>query len=375
LSYHQKALDIVLLQESSALNKEYIGDAYGNIAAVYLLNGSYREAIGYFEKEISTKLEIMTCHSPAFVITYSNLANAYLSINEYSTAIKYLHQALDISKKILPKYHENVTAIYNAIGIIYKEQGKLDQALHYFELSLEGKLNCLPVDHPSLAAPYNNLACTFASMLNYDRSVKNFENALAIFEKHENLKNPALATLNANIGLCYYQLDQLDKADDFLQRSLTILRLIYNDGNHFQFAYTYNALALVKCAQGSFEKAEGLCQKALDLRLTELPSDNIDIGLSFETFGIVYNAQKKYDDALVYFRKSEIIVENINKEYPILVRIFRAIGSVFYNQVVYSKAMEYYIKAIELALKIYATNEKVIDALNYGVDRIMDNVF
>jgi hypothetical protein len=70
-----------------------------------------------------------------------------------------------------------------------------------------------------------------------------------------------------------------------------------------------------------------------------------------------------------------MIIQNINNEHPLLVRIFRATGSVFYNQAVYSKALEYYIKAMELALKIYTTNQKVIDGLNYAVDRVMDHVF
>ncbi|CAF5039841.1 unnamed protein product, partial [Rotaria sp. Silwood1] len=128
------------------------------------------------------------------------------------------------------------------------EQGKLDQAIEYFQLSLEVQLHCLSPEHPSLVSSYNNLACTYASMLNYDKSVKNFEDALAIFHKHEELNNPVLAKLKTNIGFCYYRLDDCNKAKDYLQQSLTILQYFYIDGEHFQFASMYNALALVKCA-------------------------------------------------------------------------------------------------------------------------------
>ncbi|CAF3623563.1 unnamed protein product [Rotaria sp. Silwood1] len=248
ITYHEKALDILLNQKSVSQNKELIGATYGNITAVHVLNGLYRKAINYFEKEINIRSEIISDHSVGFIVTYSNLGNAYLSINDYSTALKYLNMALDISKETLPKYHETLSSLYNNLGILYKEQGKLDQAIEYFQLSLEVQLHCLSPERPSLVSSYNNLACTYASMLNYDKSVKNFEDALAIFHKHEELNNPVLAKLKTNIGFCYYRLDDCNKAEDYLQQSLTILRYFYIDGEHFQFASMYNALALVKCA-------------------------------------------------------------------------------------------------------------------------------
>ncbi|CAF1376722.1 unnamed protein product [Rotaria sp. Silwood1] len=248
ITYHEKALDILLNQKSVSQNKELIGATYGNITAVHVLNGLYRKAINYFEKEINIRSEIISDHSVGFIVTYSNLGNAYLSINDYSTALKYLNMALDISKETLPKYHETLSSLYNNLGILYKEQGKLDQAIEYFQLSLEVQLHCLSPERPSLVSSYNNLACTYASMLNYDKSVKNFEDALAIFHKHEELNNPVLAKLKTNIGFCYYRLDDCNKAKDYLQQSLTILQYFYIDGEHFQFASMYNALALVKCA-------------------------------------------------------------------------------------------------------------------------------
>ena len=131
-------------------------------------------------------------------------------------------------------------------------------------------------------------------------------------------------------------------------------------------------MSLIKCAQGSFEEAEYFCQKGLDLRLIELPPDNIDVGVSFETFGIIYNAQSKYDEAIAYFHKSEMIAQHINRQYPLLVRIYHETGSVFYNRTEYDRALEYYTKAAELAVKLFAMNRALIDSLNYGLNRVMD---
>jgi len=303
------------------------------------------------------------------------LGSAHSSLNNFTAAIDYLHRALDIAKVVLPKYHENLGSIYNNIACFYVEKGENGQAVEYAKLSLEVKQNCMPSDHPSLANAYNSLGSVYASLAEYEESVKNYEAALAIFQNHHSDKSLVLASINANLGSSYYRLDQLDRATDYLQQSFTILRSIYseNDDNHFQFAFAYNIFALVKSAQGFTEEAERYCQKAFDLRSTELSPEHSDIGISFETFGIIHNAQMKYETALIYFHKAEAILHRINIEYPILVRIFQATGSVYYNQAQYNNALKYYTKAIELAIKVYPTNKKLMDRLKYGLDRVIDH--
>ncbi|CAF1305562.1 unnamed protein product [Rotaria sp. Silwood1] len=272
--------------------------------------------------------------------------------------------------------NETLATIYNNIASVYGEQAKYDQALHYFKLSLQVKLNCKPSDHPSIATTYHNLACIYAAKLYYDESIKAAESAVAILNQCPPNTFPGLAAVYTNLGYSYYRVNQLDRAEDYLQQSITLLRSMYKiqDDNHYKFAFTYNILALVKCAQGSFEEAEYLCQKSSNLLLKELPSDSVDVGLSYETFGIIYNAQKKYEQALLFFYKSETIIRCVSDEYPLLVRIFREIGTVFYNQTIYDRALEFYTKAIGLALKVYETNTKLIDSLTYDLDRVIDHV-
>ncbi|CAF2933954.1 unnamed protein product, partial [Rotaria sp. Silwood2] len=154
------------------------------------------------------------------------------------------------------------------------------------------KTVCHPTN-PSLENGYNTLGCIYSALLDYDESVRHFEAALGIFQKHHFDKSLVLTTINANLGCCCYRLEKLDRATHYLQHSLTILRSIYteNGDSHFQFAFPYDTLARVQCAQGFIEEAEYYCQKAFDLRTIELSLDDVDISLSFETFGIIHNAQ------------------------------------------------------------------------------------
>ena len=49
-----------------------------------------------------------------------------------------------------------------------------------------------------------------------------------------------------------------------------------------------------------------------------------------------------------------------------LVRIFRAKGPVYFNQARYDKALKWYLQAIELTIRVYPMNQKLMDRLNYG---------
>ena len=242
LTYYERALDTLLRQKAASLNQEAISDVYGNIGAVHLQNGSYKEAVKYCEKEMNTKLEIMTYQSPDLIVTYTNLGHAYTALSDFTVALQYLNRALDIAQATLPKYHENLASIYNKMASAYSEQGNPNQALEYARLSLDVQLNCLPSDHPSFATIYNNLTCIYTSMLDYDESLKNYKLARTIFQKHQPENDPVLIAVNANIGLSWHQLGYLDRAEGFLEQSLTILRSTYDkDGDHhFKFAFTYN---------------------------------------------------------------------------------------------------------------------------------------
>ena len=319
----------------------------------------------------------MTNESPALISAYINLDGAHSSLNNFTEASNCLQRALHIAKIVLPKYHEELAYIYNNLASLYAEKGENDQALEYAKLSLEIKQNCMPSDHPSLAIAYNTLGCIYSTLLDYHESVANHEAALIIFQKHGSDKYLILATINRNLADSYYRLDQLDRAIDYLQRALAILRIIHGEDNdkHFQFAFSYDTFARIKCAQGFIDEAESYCQKAFDLRSTELSPENVDIGLSFETFGIIKNAQMNYDTALIYFHKCETILRRANEEYPTLVRVYHGLGSVFYNQRQYDRAFEYYMKTIQLATKLYPKNRKLIDRLNYGLDKVMDHFF
>ncbi|CAF4116158.1 unnamed protein product [Rotaria sp. Silwood2] len=377
IMYYEQAIDIIHSQGSISLKTDIIADIYGNIGSLHSQNGSYKKAVEYFEKQVNTKLTVMTSESPYFITTYMNLGSACSALNEHTTALEYHSRALDIAQAVLPKYHENLASIYNNIGAVYEDQSKHEQALHYLKLSLEVKLSCMPSDHPSIATAYHNIGCIYGSTLDYDESIKAYESAVTILEKSPPNTYPGLATVYANIGWSYYKLDELNRAEDYLQQSITLLRSMYNvdDDNHFKFAFAFDTLARVKCAQGFLEEAECLCQKAFNLLLTELSPDNVEVGLSHENFGIIYNAQKKYEKALIFFHNSEMILRHINHEYSTLVRIFRETGSVFYNQTKYDRALEFYTKALVLAFKVYETKKKVIDSLKYDLDRVIDHVF
>ncbi|CAF1347851.1 unnamed protein product [Rotaria sordida] len=377
ITYYERSIDIIHSQESVSLKNDLLADAYGNIGTLHLDNGSCKKAIEYFEKQLTTKkLNIVTCQSPYFITTYTGLGSAYTSLNKCTEALEYHHRALDIAQAILPTYHEILGNIYNNIACVYSEQAKYDQALHYLKLSLQVKLNCKPSDHPTIATAYYNLACVYASKLDNDESINAAESAVAILKQCPPNTFPGLANVYTRLGSSYCRLNQLDRAEDYLQQSITLLRSMYKiqDDNHYKFAFTYDIFALVKCAQGSFEEAEYLCQKSFNLLLTELPSDSVNVGLSYETFGIIYNARKKYEQALTFFYKSETIIRRVSDEHPFLVRIFREMGSVFYNQRIYDRALEFYTKAIDLALKVYETNTKLINSLTYDLDRVMDNI-
>ncbi|CAF5167748.1 unnamed protein product, partial [Rotaria sp. Silwood1] len=100
------------------------------------------------------------------------------------------------------------------------------------------------------------------------------------------------STAVEHLALSYYQIGDYNQAELFTLRRLTLLRLLYqNNETTADFPYAYSRLARIKCEQKCYKEAEELCIKAFNVRAENLSNNDIRMGVSFQTFGIISNAQ------------------------------------------------------------------------------------
>ncbi|MBN1224752.1 MAG: tetratricopeptide repeat protein [Candidatus Aminicenantes bacterium] len=179
------------------------------------------------------------------------------------------------------------------------------------------------------------------------------ESALAVFEEGNQLfqqglyaeaaakfgefleRNPTIYQVNLNIGNCYRQLKEYDKALETYQ--IILDKVMEEKGSYEGDDSAARAMAGIGetyMLQGNLEKASEFMKKAIDL----FPSDET---LAFNVGEIFFN-EGKADDAIEYYKLSAKIKENWAPPY-------RQLGYAYLNKGEYQLAIDSFKKFLELA--------------------------
>lgn len=195
-------------------------------------------------------------------VKWQKMAGEYLmdAFADYAKAETYLKNALEGEKD-----SKNLTLaeIYTGLGNISLYQGKSSEALSYYEKSLQLMEDLYGNDHAEMANVYHNIAYVYSDQGQKDKAIELAEKALKI-----RLANPSsepvdaeLANIYSSAGLFHIYAGNIDKALTYLVEA----EKIWQNSKHDDDAesLTYNNLAMAYNAKGDKDKALEYFDKAL----------------------------------------------------------------------------------------------------------------
>jgi tetratricopeptide (TPR) repeat protein len=143
----------------------------------------------------------------------------------------------------------------------------------------------------------NYLGVIYKEQGNFDSAHFYFITALALFEETKLEKSQAKVL--GNLGMVYGNRRQPETALDYYSRALNIYRE-FNDNK--EQARIHGNIGNVYASQGKYDVALDNYHKALELNV--LSDNEKSQGIVLGNIGIVYYQQKEYPKALEYFRQS-----------------------------------------------------------------------
>lgn len=162
-----------------------------------------------------------------------------------------------------------------------------------------------------------------------------YEEALELFNDFLE-QYPKIYHVHLNIGSCYLNMGELDKAETEFQ--LVLDKVMENHGDYKQDPQTslraFTGMGEVYVRKGDFNKAQEYFSKALDIS----PEDEI----AAYNVGEVYFSHQKIDDAIRYFN----MAVKIKPDWP---KPQKKLGYVYLNKGDFQKALEHFKKFIEMA--------------------------
>ncbi len=127
--------------------------------------------------------------------------------------------------------------------------------------------------------------------------------------------------------------------------------------NSEQHANSLNNLAGVYTAQGHYEQAEPLYEKALKICYEKLGKKNLLTAISISSLASNYHMQKKYDEAELLYKKAlKIRQETPEKDDVAIATSFHNLASLYHEQDKHTEAEDLYKKALNICLETLGEN-------------------
>lgn len=161
-----------------------------------------------------------------------------------------------------------------------------------------------------------------------------YDEAVGVFEELV-IKYPEIYQIHLNIGTCYFEKGELDKAEEEFQ--VVLDKTMETHGDYKKDKGTslraFTGLGEIYLQKEKFETAQEYFTQALDIS----PEDEI----SAYNVGEVYFSNQKIDEAIEYF---ELAIK-IKKEWS---KPYLKLGYAYLNKGDFDKSLEYFQKFIEI---------------------------
>lgn len=192
------------------LVNELIG--YYRDTSQYEKSLSYCEQILLFMEQLGLK---GTIH---YATTCLNVTNAYRAAGKWEESLALYKEILSIYDKILPRGHELYASYYNNLSLLYQEMGEFEKAAHCLKKALE------------IIEPYQDMI--------------------------------KIATSCSNLAGSLLRIGEIEEAEEYLQRSLTIYQ---EDGERdFHYGAALSAMGELQYCKKNYSLSYEYYAKALE---------------------------------------------------------------------------------------------------------------
>jgi tetratricopeptide (TPR) repeat protein len=217
------------------------------------------------------------------------------------------------------KADPDLSVAHTAMGDIHRRQGSYDLAVRDYEGACQA--------NPYAFRPHYNLGVTYQLLA---RAGKSLDEVRDYLQKAADIYIRAVALrpddyeANLNLGVCYYQLDKQELAEQQFLRSVQI-----NSGS----AFAYGNLGILYQRQGKLYDAIHAYKTSLEL-------DGAQVGI-LVNLGTAYVNQGRLDSAMQTFERATQVDPNDG-------RPWEQIGSLHYRNRELPEALEAYGRAVDL---------------------------
>ncbi len=231
-----------------------------------------------------------------FMLDVFAAADPFVSQGKEVTARELLDQASRRISGDLNQQPEVRARLLEAIGRSYRRQGQYDRAVVYLEDSVRlRKQETGPADSRT-AITFTELAITLKELGRFDESERVFGEAVDVLRNLGEDRTPATAELLAGLGQMEHLRGNLDKAQEYFERSVALMRENFGPQSS-EVAAVLSDLMSVRLWKNDLESAETMAREVVKIYRVTVPELHPDRVMSEFLLGDILTRRGRIDEA------------------------------------------------------------------------------
>jgi len=270
-------------------------DKVGNLLS---RNGEYDVAVAMHQKAISIRTALLGPDHEATASSFNNLGHVLQNKGDHRESLEAFTKALEKHDLLFGAQHEKTASSYNNIGTILANQGDYDGALEKFELALDIRQSVLEKGHPDFAATYNNIGSLMKVKGEFDKALQAYQKGLSIQQGVHGERHPDTARSYNNIAVTHHDKQEYKLAISHHEKAVAIREIVFGK-SHQETAESYTNMGNSLFCLGHLDDAMAAYQNALQIE--ERFVINSHIAILRNNIGSVYFRQGNWDKALTEY--------------------------------------------------------------------------
>ena len=203
-------------------------------------------------------------------------------------------------------------------------------------------------------------------LVDYSSAVRCLTKAMSIFENANEITHVEYARILSSIGNVFRLTGSTDEASKYLNKSLKLLKVVYNGRPNEDVANCLSSLGLVYHSQGDLDRARELHYRALTIREQIHGKDHIKTATSLNNIGGIYHERGDLGLAKEFYWKAlEIKGRNYGWDFPQVANSFNNIAEISHEQGDLAGAVSIHKRALKIRQRLYGEDHPdIANSLN-----------
>ena len=322
------------------------------IGRLYRLQRLYSPSKETLEKALEIGLVTYGENHVELAITKLELASTLHYLSENDQALTYLLDAKPIIEENFGKASPEYARTVYFLGQFETNKGAYETALEYLneaEQVFENMDVLTDKEFHQLLNIYNGIARVKFMTKDYTNAILYYHKSLDISDDIEDEVSQNKSINYYNLSNTYYQLEQLDSADLYINKHLEMYNRLFGDNLDEYSMSGLSLLASIKSAKGEMDEAVETARQALHASIVTYGEKNFNTGISRYTLGEILIKQNNFKEGEAHILEATSVFEDaLGEAHPSLSVIY-SINSDYYKTMNnLAKAVSYLRHAIEI---------------------------